>query len=593
PYRRYYSLPPQRIMPYIETWTLKETTSGAPVECRSFTLAEENSIADMETAVVLKGETSYTQKITLKAIEYFFDAPERPLDWEESKEEIFRTGTAPNHIVDDNVVFTYPFKNQNYFLKGETQGGMGYVQLDKAEVETFRTHNSEFREHDYVARFFKLGTDETFDVPLQLSNARTTVSFDISQLENDQHYTVQLLKIENVFEQEEEEEAGDNSIISENIGDVSNVDPSVSEALRQRTSERFQNLISSDLGSLQLRRRSLPGPTVRNPREQVLFYYHFKTDVHDTFIEKVNNTSITKEYGRWRNLESFVFSLDENAKFDWLDGRGYRKPTGEKIFDPLVNVTYHTGGEFSPYTYPINYYHRERVIKKILTPTTTLTNIVRAHYLPEFRWPYTMQYEDFVRFTSDSPFRAPLTEGELNRANNPPPERSPIDRVTADFGSGSRFSIPGPTLPVSLPAPEPVKVIHFLSVPGISNFTNVKSRIAGYLTQTFSVGYRDVISNPDFRRPEHYYQQYKTRYGDDIRVSGRTVIDYLSRFHPQKYAVLLGMIFTPTSGMLYPETTYGNNQHSYILQYQYPAPNRLPRLVQGTHKRITFSHQDN
>lgn len=578
-------LPPQRIMPFIESWTLKEVSSGFEVSCRDWTFAEENTVADMETAVVLKGRTQYTQRITLKAREYFPNGTEVLIDWEEYKDANFTTADAPDHLTDDNIVFTYPFKNQNYFLKGETQGDMGYVQLGKADDNNFDTYNSEFNEHVYIARFFKLGSETTIDVPIQLNNGRTTVAYDVSQLENDTHYTVQLLKIET------EREA--DLIGASGIGDVT-VSDVVRDATEKRFEQRYENLIAGSVGTVQVRKKALPGPTVRNPREHVLYYYHFKTDQHNTLNQKVSGLQPGKSYSRFLNIESFTLEFDEQTNFDWLDGRGFTDPSGTRIFDELVDIQFkQLGGEFSNNSYPVNYYYRNKIQTNINAPTANIIAIINRHYLPDMTMPYYYSYDNYVKFSSDSPFRGPLSEMELDRAHNPPEETSSSSRPIASADSGLGIPLPGIGLPEGIELPV-VKVKHQLSTPGIVNFSRFKSSLGGYLSE--ELGGRSIFmspSNPRYHNPNYYYNQYKNRYGEDFVVRGRTVSHYLARFHQQQYYDLIGILFRSNEQMLYPNTSFDPNRHSFIMQYRYPAPNRIPTMVDGTHRRITFTHTGN
>lgn len=576
-------LPPQRIMPFIESWTLSEASSGIEVPCRDFTFEEENTLADMETTIILKGNTAYNKRITLKAREFFPNGTDGLIDWEEFRDASFTTGEAPDHIVDENVVFTYPFKNQNYFLKEETQGNLGYVQMNRADPNNFNTYGSEFNEHVYIARFFKLGTQESTDVPIQLMNAGTTVAFDISQLENNTYYTVQLLKI--LVEQE-----------ADIIGSVGRDDLTENENVAnatERFSETLQNLVSEEIGEVNLTKRKLPGPTTRNPREHVLYYYYFKTDQYDRFEDKAQAINIDKTYRRIVNNETFTLAFGENISMEWLDGRGFNNTYGTKIFDPLVDIQIKTlGGEFSTNSYPVNYYYRDKVQPYINAPYANLNAIINRHHLPDFTLPYMMDYDDYIWFTYDSPFRGPLVEAELDQANNPPEETSTSSGgPLASVLPGSGFSLPGPSLPIGVELPV-IKVSHALSIPGYNNFARFKSYLGGYLSRQLSVRILDVVANRHpYNDPDHFYNRYKAEEGQDFQLTDEKVLNYLLEFHGAQYGELLALLlFVPNDRMLYPETSYNPNLHSFILQYRFPAPNRIPQLLEGTHKRITFRH---
>ncbi len=578
--------PPLRVRPFIQSWELKEgNRTLVPTDPVNF--MEDNTIAELAPSIVLKGNTSYTQKIVLKAHEIFRDGSEVLLDWEESQEETFVTGSAPDTLVDENILFSYPFKNQHFFMKGETQGDQGYVQLKRADPNIFDTYGrQEFREHDYVVRFIELGSDVTTEVPLTLIGDRSTIAFDVSELQNDTYYAVQLLKI--AIQDEPEEAIGADQF---GLGSEIMVSSAVSSAIRTQNLRLMQTALGN-IDSDILKKRTLPGPTVRNEFEHLIYHYYFKTDADVRFEDKVRGISLDKSYGRFGDLEGFTLTFPSGISFDWLDGRGYRNSANRRVVEPLVDVFIErTGGEFATSEYPMNFYHTERIVPNIEGPLTSLRGTVNRHLLPGPPYLYQMDYGRFVRFTSDSPFLNPLTERELNTANNPPTREDRIRQsVTSSSsvggfgglgGSSSAFTSYVSTIEIASYA-----VTHTLSVPGISNFRRFKSMLAGYLTSRFpSV----IVGSSLQENPNSYVNQYRARYGDARRPNGQTLTSYFLAFHPTQYGMFLRVMFTPNNRMLYPSTS-GSNQHSFITQYRYPLPGRVVRMANGTSRRFTFSH---
>jgi len=581
--------PPLRVKPFVGSWTLKENNRTS-IPTDPVVYQEENTVAELSPTIVLKGNTSYTQKIVLKAIEYYPDGTQAELDWEESLEKSFKTGEAPDTLVEENILFSYPFKNQRYFLKEETQGSQGYVQLKRADPNIFDTYGrQEFKEHDYVVRFIELGTDATTEVPLQLIGDRSTIAFDVSDLNNDTHYAVQLLKIKI---QQETRETRENSL----IGQVEVVSGLRNDVLASVATVKNLELVSA-LGTIKsdvLKKRTLPGPKVQSSFEHLIYHYYFKTDKQDRFEDKVRSLQLEKDHFRWGNIEGFTLTYPNTVSFDWLDGKGYRNSDGRKVFDPLIQIKIQQlGGEFATASdYPLNYYFEEKVMGNIEAPLTTLRAVVNRHLLPSLPSLRLMRYQNFVRFTSDSPFRNPLTERELNSANTPPDRQSQLRRNNASssqrFGVGNFGFSSSSTLGnvVSSIEPATYKVTHTLSVPGLHNFTRFKSIVSGYMSRRFPTV---IVGSRLQTNSNSYVNQYKSKYDGRRKANGQRISSYFLTFHPRTYGTILRAIFRADNVMLYPPTSR-RERHSYISQYRYPLPSRTPRMTNGSAWRHTFTH---
>ena len=586
------TLPPRRIMPFIESWTLKEN-NRKEVPCEAYTFSEENTVAELAPKVILKGQTSYTQRILLKATEFFNDAPDKLIDWEESVSKTFRTGTAPDHIVDENVVFTYPFKNQNFFLKGETQGSTGYVQMNQKDRNNIVTNAT------YQARFIKLGSDEKQEVPLLFTNDSTTLSFDVSGLENDTHYTIQILKTRPLRDyldgfQPNINTNSVNQAIQSNTGSGNNA-PSMATA-----SVSNYELLSSAMGTVSsdvLKKRELPGPKVNNSRVQVLYYYYFKTDQHDKLSEKVGSISFSKNYKIVNNTEGFTFDFPDETEFDWLDGKGYTNTKG-KQYKPLVNVYVKTSSDDADNTnYPVNFYYSSKISANINAPSNALWQTINRHSLPSMPSYNSFNYQDYVKINSGSPFKQPLSRGGLNRANNlslvSTPRSSRAAAPSRSTSSNTKKASKGPFMMavyrpmVIREALTSVRINHSLSVPGVRNFSRFKSELLRYLT-------RDLPDDQnESGKSNHFYTQYKNRFGSKYDVSRNSVAHYFQTFHPQQYSELMGFLFKSDTKMLYPTTTSMAHLHSFIMLYRYPLPGKTQEMMNGSNYRVVFTHNGN
>ncbi|UII22905.1 hypothetical protein [Fulvivirga ligni] len=566
--------PPQRVIASVDSWELKDHT-GVKVQTYEIEYLEENTMAEMQPKDMLRGNHRYHQKITLKAKE-LVGGEWVAMDWSESREADFVTGDAPDTFEEENIVFSYPFKNQRFFLKGETQAGKGYMQLNQGDVNNLGDYGSiEFRTHDYKARFYELGQDDYTEVPLVITNRYSTISFDVSGLDNDKYYAVQILKIKIEEPSENTATASTNGLNASVLGDV-NVRHSPYAAQIRESSI----LMNSSIGTITsdiIKKRSLPGPKVRSANEHILYYYYFKTDKQNTFLQKVASEDLRPDYTSGI-IEKFEFEFSDNVQFDWLDGEGYRNQNGREIFPSLIDMSINTqGGEFATNSWPVNYYYT-LFYGKVRVPEMEIIRLIGMHSLPSLSRYTRIPFEGMTTFTSDSPFKSALNTDEMNRANNPPPStlqsRMGISNHSR-FGNVVNTGVPG-NFTIEMPT---YKVVQSLSLAGKWNLSSFKSSLAGYMTRSLPVSIGWSGEN-------HFREQYRNA---GLSRVDRNMAGYFLRFYPRQYAEFFRVLFTPVSDLNYQATT-ASNKHSFIMQYRYPAPGREARPFDGSNKRITFNH---
>ncbi len=92
----------------------------------------------------------------------------------ETKEITFTTGAAPNFIPEENVLYSYPVKQQYNLHVNES--GNGYVKLNYGQAYLFQSAQGE-PAWDYVARF-KDNRGKVSDVALTYNTAEASVNFN-------------------------------------------------------------------------------------------------------------------------------------------------------------------------------------------------------------------------------------------------------------------------------------------------------------------------------------------------------------------------------------------------------------------------------
>lgn len=112
------------------------------------------------------------------------------VDITETKEAQFTTGTAPNFIPEENVVYSYPIKYQHNLYINES--GAGYVKLDYGQEYLFKTTEGETT-WEYIARF-KDNKGKVSEVPLSYDVAQAKANFNFPALEKQAIYTMTFIK---------------------------------------------------------------------------------------------------------------------------------------------------------------------------------------------------------------------------------------------------------------------------------------------------------------------------------------------------------------------------------------------------------------
>jgi hypothetical protein len=102
----------------------------------------------------------------------------------ESKESVFITGDAPNHIPLENVVYSYPVIGQQYFLTDESN--KGFVQLQMGQKYLFE------RGFDYKL-MFTADNRQTVTADFRYNEGANRIEYNIPQFANRRQYTLQLV----------------------------------------------------------------------------------------------------------------------------------------------------------------------------------------------------------------------------------------------------------------------------------------------------------------------------------------------------------------------------------------------------------------
>ena len=329
-------LPPRRIEPYVHSFTLHEGRTGGngPVIPGQISIEGDNTAAILMPDNALRGFTWYSTRIEIRAREHLAGNRKVPVytdqnqPWTDDEMHVFKTGEAPDHLVAENIQFTYPFQNQPYFLKGETRNGEGYIRLLQGRPELFPASTDEGVALSYHANFIPLDGGTAHEVPLTVGMNHRLLRFPVSQLDNGTKYAVQILR-------RRASTAWDQLVANSNLTNSSRVSGVLTRATAQYA------LLNAQVGTAEVtvQQTALPGPAT-GPREHLLYHYYFGTSDYDYFSEKMPTTG-------WQATHSSYLTKvrlpNLNEILDFNERYGYRAngtTDGPPRFPALVELLY-------------------------------------------------------------------------------------------------------------------------------------------------------------------------------------------------------------------------------------------------------------
>ena len=406
------------IKPYIFKWELKNGSSIVPTEDILFNT--EHTAATLSPKVMLEGKAKYMQYIEIRAMEYFSNGTKTLVKdknkkiWSETSKTYFITDKAPTVIVDRNVLFTYPLKNQRSFLKKETENNQGYIVQRVGTGSLFRQ-----KDKNYFARFTRIdGSDSYFEVPLTYEKDTSVISFNISGLDNDTYYSLQIIEQKPHSLKEFKDSDYEIGVIGYG-GNLSEYNPLDKKLLGLKEGGETELLkgSKSTMKSNVIKRRELPGTQVRSSYERIIYHYYFKTSKYNSFKDKIANTTWSLTSYRKGLVLVLHSSIDESL--EQYDVKGYKHNSYNLA--PLV-LTFLNNikgkSENRNNNYPANNYVKDIIYQKILWPRDEILEYFKRRSIP-FKLMKNINFNKLAKFRfPDTDVKSPISKSELNKFNN-------------------------------------------------------------------------------------------------------------------------------------------------------------------------------
>ncbi|HBS11201.1 MAG TPA: hypothetical protein DEO36_01470, partial [Flavobacteriaceae bacterium] len=609
----------KRVKPYLKSWNLKEK-NGNNVDGQ-IRMSNDNFAATLERESMLKGNKTYTQTIRVMANEIVngreipIKNKEKTANWFNERKETFKTGASPDVIAEENVNYTYPLKNQKHFLKKETQSNQGYVILNQAQNQDKKVFDRSTG-RDFIARFIKIdGNNSTQETPIRLRNNDRTVAFDVSKLENNQVYLVQLLS-----KKKTDPKSTDTKDYSQQINSVKINNQGFTQFPNDVSLQQVIKLTQNNVNLLKngstfnIKQQKLPDDLVFDPTEKILYKYYFKTSKYNTFKEKMAGVNWNSTFKTSSNVRGENFTFNST----WKELPEIYDKTATKInklkVESLIEITINK--DKRNYPFPENNYIKHVNKTYLSGPFNKIIGKIMGYGLPfNFSNYKRKYYGEGVYFTQSSLFDTALTQGETQDAfetqqrnqealeNTYTNGQEQVDQAnnttTASTGTGGYqyASVFVPLYAVSTPQ---IQIMHRLPLIATDNLNQMKRVLIPTIHSQIKLWNKsgnNCYSLLNSGNSGHYSSMYKKRYPNKKPLYKYIInkpysFGFLREFDTKTYKKIES--FRKNYKFLrYPK--YQNNnkpfKQSFILQYQFPVPTdkvyNKALMKQGTYVRIT------
>lgn len=267
-------------------------------------------------------------------------------NWKETKTETFIGGAKPEVIpFNEAVVSSFPLKNQQYFLKGETVNNLGNIKFDNKGIKDsyFYKHDEFGNAFNYFIRFENLKTgdthsveinpDEDYNIGTQASSSGDNsifginsyffsynqliaeqnigggLTFDLGSLDNNTKYKIEFIRERDQYAISALAATQSQIVFEETVRVLGTANQQIQD---------YDNIINVDYVAKVSETKLDPSGVHEVPREFSFLTWYFKTSKFDKLTEKLwHGNFFLYDGGQGR---TFAFSKKSiNEKFEHYD----------------------------------------------------------------------------------------------------------------------------------------------------------------------------------------------------------------------------------------------------------------------------------
>jgi len=248
-------------------------------------------------------------------------------------EHRFKTGAYPDMIRARDVLYSYPFHNQRFFLQDECRTAL--LKLKSGMSRLFNQEQTATnREWKYYAEFFPVD-QSAFEnsegrIKQELTVNGSFITFPIPSLLNNTVYAVRLLAVNEVVRTLE---TIGQEILSHETQRLVDANQSVIQDLQTRR-YILDNVVQVKTGRIDA--------TQVRANEKLLYVWYFRTSQYNSLRAKIDGlTAPSSEYSNLGDFEYFDVSYSTREQFDVFDADGFRYERYGRSYrvSPLVDMT--------------------------------------------------------------------------------------------------------------------------------------------------------------------------------------------------------------------------------------------------------------
>ncbi|MBW1295819.1 hypothetical protein [Aquimarina litoralis] len=225
----------------------------------------------------------------------------------EVEDVTFTTGEAPDHIPENNIVYTYPVINQKYFFPKEYNNG--YIKLKRGQSYLFDLQPGWSQKV-----FFTDDFDQTLQTSISYNAGEKKVIIPLPDLLNSKEYQLRILTLP-------------------------------PNATNSSTSENYSTTDFDDgNNTVETKSVNIEGLTT-NPDTIEALSYDFNTSAHNSFKEKMNNKKVTEPLREiiYADVHKLKAVVNNSESFDLTElvGTKYSENTPLMIVEANLNDEYY------------------------------------------------------------------------------------------------------------------------------------------------------------------------------------------------------------------------------------------------------------
>ncbi len=433
-----------RFKPHVYGFTLHEVSGNVNVPGSNTFLDDRGTSSYLSRTEALKEHTNYRTRVEVRVREEYapflyreFVAPGSSSAWREERVQNFRTGTAPDHIPENQVEYTYPVNRQRYFLQQESNN-KGRVALTTGVSYLFPVSDLN-GSYTYVAKFTPLGGGTAQETPILYSGGQF-IPLTVPTLEPERIHIVQLVR---------RKTATSDGLPMINGGmagaaGVGSVGLPGSVYAAQISAPLTQTFIAAngDVTKLNLTGGNVTRATSLARNEHLLYTFRFRSSKYNTLVEKFAaldlNGRTPARYADWKDAD---VRGPADEYFDEADIHGVWKNGVQKL-QPLVRFAPDYTDNYYSYLDDVMYdrflQYRSKRTYSFPGNSVSLPAFPMAHWLMWYSKP-----EPVVSY--NGVINGPISNAESETAAAPP-SSVPVLNLPGGMGAGA---ITGPL--VNLP----------------------------------------------------------------------------------------------------------------------------------------------